>query len=105
MHEDLETQLENQNEESIAGGLPVDLTACAAARHLMQEGLKARLENQTMKVSSAVSPWISRRAHLTQEGLKIEEDRKLPLAGSLPSAISPETSRHAQRRGTSCTRV
>jgi hypothetical protein len=41
MHEDLETQLENQNEEGIAGGLPVDLTACAAARHLIQEGLNA----------------------------------------------------------------
>ena len=48
--------------KDFGGGLPVDLAACAAARHLTQEGLKMQFENQTIKVSSAVSPWTSRHA-------------------------------------------
>jgi hypothetical protein len=55
MHEDLETQLENQNEESIAGGLPVDLTACAAARHLIQEGLKTQARGRETEQSGLLS--------------------------------------------------
>jgi hypothetical protein len=47
--EGLKSTARKPNDESVVGGLPVDLAARAAARHL------------------------------TQEGLKIEEDRKLPL--------------------------
>jgi hypothetical protein len=44
------------------GNLKMDPAAFAAAGHLMHEDLETQLENQPCNMSVAVSPWTSRRA-------------------------------------------
>jgi hypothetical protein len=45
--EGLKSTARKPNDESVVGGLPVDLAACAAARHLTQEGLKIEEDRKT----------------------------------------------------------